>query len=351
MQHTPIYSNAQGRDALIFSMKYYVMLVLFFASSLAGCGGGNIDSGGQSPPPANFITLQSDAGDYIGAGKSYSYTQASAQISISATGGHLTIGISGDENWSGDFQVPNTYSQLQPGSYNNLQRYPFHDPAKGGLSWYGEGRGCNTLTGWFVIDSVTYADNVLTAIDLRFEQHCEGATAALHGQIHWTSNESTTPPGPVNPPPAGLWQPVAGSTPATGNYIYLQSEVGDYIGQGLTYTYTPSNATIGVNASGGHLTASVSGTASWGGDFQTMNSISQFQPGYYGGLQRYPFHNPVKGGLDWFGQGRGCNTLTGWFVVDNVTYVSGVLTAIDLRFEQHCEGATAALHGQIHWTQ
>ena len=87
----------------------------------------------------------------------------------------------------------------------------------------------------------------------------------------------------------------------------------------------------------------------WWGDFQTMNSVSQLQPGYYGSLHRYPFHNPARGGLDWWGQGRGCNTLDGWFVVDTVTYSGPTLTAIDLRFEQHCEGAAPALHGQIHW--
>ena len=27
----------------------------------------------------------------------------------------------------------------------------------------------------------------LTAIDLRFEQHCEGNSPALHGKIHWAS--------------------------------------------------------------------------------------------------------------------------------------------------------------------
>ena len=348
MLNTPFYSSSQGRDVVRFAKKYCAILIL--ASSLAGCGGGNSGLGGQSPASVNFVKLQSDVGDFVGAGQSYSYTQANAQISISATGGRLTIGISGDEYWTGDFQVPNTLSQLQPGSYNNLQRYPFHDPAVGGLAWYGEGRGCNTLTGWFVVDNVTYVNNVLTAIDLRFEQHCEGATAALHGQIHWRSDDSTTPPGPVNPPPAGLWQPDPGSTPAAGNYIYLLSDAGDYIGQGQTYTYTPSNATIGISASGGHLTASVGGTASWVGDFQTMNTIGRLQIGYYGSLERYPFHNPVKGGLAWYGQGRGCNTLTGWFVVDNVSYVGSTLTAIDLRFEQHCEGATAALRGQVHWT-
>ncbi len=77
--------------------------------------------------------------------------------------------------------------------------------------------------------------------------------------------------------------------------------------------------------------------------------MSQFQPGYYGNLERYPFNNPVRGGLDWAGQGRGCSALTGWFTVDAVTYSGSTLTAIDLRFEQHCEGASPALHGQIHW--
>jgi hypothetical protein len=82
-----------------------------------------------------------------------------------------------------------------------------------------------------------------------------------------------------------------------------------------------------------------------------MSTLTQLQPGYYADLQRYPFHNPAKGGLDWSGMGRGCNTLTGWFVGDSVTYTSNVLTAIDLRFEQHCEGFAPALHGNIHWTQ
>ena len=243
----------------------------------------------------------------------------------------------------------NTVTQLQPGYYTGLQRYPFHNPVLGGLNWSGAGRGCNTLQGWFIVDSVTYVSGALTAIDLRFEQHCEGGTAALHGAVHWTATGTTTPAGPVNPPPAGLWQPASGSTPASGNYVYLQSDVGDYIGQGQTYTYTPAVATLSVTANAGHLAIGVNGTKQWTGDFQTMNTLTQLQPGYYAGLQRYPFNNPVLGGLSWYGDGRGCNTLKGWFIVDSVTYVSGVLSAIDLRFEQHSEGGTTSLHGAIHW--
>ena len=316
--------------------------------AVAACD--NTGTGPNNPTSPTSLQLQSDAGDYIGVGRTYTYTQANAVITVTANAAHLSIGIRGDEWWFGDFQGPSAASRLEPGPYVDLQRYPFDDPAKGGLSWSGEGRGCNTLSGGFTVDSVTYVGDALTAIDLSFEQHCEGATAALHGTIHWRADDTTTPPGPVKTIPADLWRPAPGATPATGRYIYLSSDVGDYIGFGNTYTYTPANATISVGANAGYLGVSINGAQWWSGSFQAMNSLTQLQTGYYGDLRRYPFHNPAKGGLDWWGEGRGCNTLVGWFAVDHVTYVHDSLTAIDMRFEQHCEGDLAALHGQIHWT-
>lgn len=324
----------------------FVIMVFILSAALAGCGS---DGAVQSAP--NFVNLQSDSGDYIGGGQTYTYDQTNAKMVVSATGGHISISIDGDQKWSGDFQVPSSLNQLQVGRYENLQRYPFHDPLKGGLNWSGEGRGSTTLTGWFAIDNVTYVNGVLSSIDLRFEQHSEDATPALHGQIHWKSSDTTTPPGPVNPTPVGLWQPTSGSTPSVGNYIYLQSDTGDYIGSGQTYTYTQANAQITVSVTEGHLSIIINGNESWNGDFQTMNTLNQLQQGYYGNLLRYPIHNPVKGGLNWSGEGRGSNTLSGWFAIDSITYVNGVLSAIDLRFEQHSEGASPALYGQIHWIQ
>ena len=317
-------------------------------AALAGCGGGMTDAGPL--PVANFVRLQSDAGDYIGLGRSYSYAQVNATISVLATGGHFTIGILGDEQWRGDFQVGNALTQLEPGSYANLERYPFHNPVNGGLSWYGEGRGCNTLLGSFFVDSLTYLAGTLTTIDLRFEQRCEGASSALHGTIHWRGDDSSAPPGPVDPAPSGLWTPAPGATPTSGNYIYLESSPGDYIGQGVTHTYTPAAATVSLNASGSHLGLSIQGSQLWFAEFQGMSPLTQLRRGYYADLRRYPFHNPAKGGLSWYGEGRGCNTLTGWFVVDSVSYAGGTLTAISLRFEQHCDGQSAALHGEVHWT-
>ena len=302
---------------------------------------------GSTPTAGNYIYLQSDPGDYVDAGGTFTYTAADALISVSPGGNQLSVRVNGDQNWFGDFQAMSSIAQLELGYYGNLRRYPFHNPVRGGLDWFGEGRGCNTLTGWFVVDKVTYTSGTLSALDLRFEQHCEGNVPALHGQIHWDASDTTQPPGPIQPPP-GLWQPAPGSTPTVGNYIYLQSDPGDYIGQGKTFTYTPADTTIWVSPAGNGLSVGVG--LSWNGDFQAMSSIAELQPGYYGKLQRFPFHNPARGGLSWYGEGRGCNTLTGWFVVDSVTYTSGTLGAFDLRFEQHCEGDLAALHGQIHWT-
>lgn len=305
---------------------------------------------GATPASGSYIYLISDSGDYIGAGRTYAYTKADAVLGLSINGRSLRVSVNGDQDWSGNFEGMTSISDLKPGYYGNLQRYPFHNPVRGGLNWSGEGRGCNTLKGWFVVDGITYANGTLATLDLRFEQHCEGGSAALRGKIHWDANDTGTPPGPVNPPPTGLWMPAAGVTPASGNYVYLTSDSNDYIGNGRTYTYTASNAVLAVTGNGRRLSVSVSGSDDWTGEFQGMDAIPQLQPGYYGSLQRYPFNNTARGGLSWSGQGRGCNTLTGWFVVDSITYVNGTLAAVDLRFEQHCEGGAAALRGKIHWS-
>jgi len=332
-------------DDLTFDKAGTAYTLTATATNLASATSTAFDVEPRAGMPTS-ISLQSDPGDYIGQGLTYQYTQADAIITVDASAGHLSLSIDGDEWWFADFQVPDSLTQLEPGMYSNLTRYPFHDPAVGGLDWFGEGRGCNTLTGWFAIDSVSYRNGVLAVIDLRFEQHCEGQSPALRGTIHWDADDPTMPPGPVVPIPAGLWQPAPGSTPATGNYVYLVSDVGDYIGQGQTLTYTPTDATITVTPGAAYLSITVSG---WLGQFQAMVSVSDLEPGYYPDLRRYPFHNPARGGLSWSGQGRACNRLTGWFAIDAVAYASGTLTAIDLRFEQHCEGTTPALHGAIHW--
>jgi hypothetical protein len=171
---------------------------LTFTGTLAGAAGRGTGGG--------TVTLQSDPGDFVGAGRSYAYTSPAAPITATSSAGLLSITISGNENWRGDFQMPSRFSQIVPGTYTGLTRYPFHDAAQGGLDWFGEGRGCNTLTGSMTVDSATYLNALLTTVDLRFEQHCEGAAPALHGQIHWDVNAPAVLPGPIQPPSDGSAQ-------------------------------------------------------------------------------------------------------------------------------------------------
>lgn len=169
----------------------------------------------------------------------------------------------------------------------------------------------------------------------------DGATTATD------PDDGTPDVGPVNPIPAGLWQPAAGATPATGDYVYLASDAGEYVGQGQTQTHTDAITISTFAAEAGYVRIEIT---AWNGHFQAMAGLATLEVGYYPDLERYPFHDTTKGGLSWSGFSRGCNELTGWFVVDAVTYSGTTPTAIDLRFEQHCDGQIPALHGAIHWT-
>ncbi|MGI9200293.1 MAG: hypothetical protein ACR2QL_04490 [Woeseiaceae bacterium] len=327
---------------------------------LASCGGGGGGSGagpGPNPgggfqpgPQPNSVALASDAGDFVGQGGSYRYSNLDAIITVQANGSQLSISVEGDEQWTGDFVLPDSFIELAAGTYSNLTRYPFHDAVVGGMSWDGESRGCNVLTGTLVIESVTYTGSALSEIDFTFEQYCENGSAAMRGDIHWDANDTTVPPGPVLPPPANLWAPADGVTPASGNYLYLESDSDDYVGSGQDYLYTEDTALISVSPAGNRLSVLVHGYERWTGDLQAMISLEHLEVGYYGSLQRYPFYNKAKGGFDWGGQGRGCNELNAWFVIDSVTYDGDTLTAIELRFEQRCvEGPGGALHGELRW--
>ena len=314
-----------------------------------------VDAVYLAPPGSSAIALQSDPGDYIGQGETHVYTQGNAILTVEAVGNRLHVAIAGEQQWFADFALPSALSQLQPGTYGNLTRFAFDDPAVGGLDWSGEGRGCNQIGGSIVVNSASYVGGQLSAVDLSFEQHCENAIAALRGQIRWSRGDTTVPPGPLTPPPPGLWSPGPGAVPAGGSYVYLQSDPTDFVGQGgnflttKSYAYTKSNAVIAVTVTNGLLTVTINGQERWTGQFQTMSNVTPPRTGYYGGLLRYPFHNPATGGIDWGGEGRGCNEENGWFAIDDISYANGGVATLDLRFEQHCEKGAAALRGKVHW--
>jgi len=348
--------------------RYLACLALVLMSACGGGGGGGTSGTPQTnasplpPPPAvpvplpevrlTTITLQSDAGDSIGLGKNYAYNLTNAKISVTSAKNQLMVEIEGDETWYGVFQTGgDDQSELKTGMVSNAQRYEDGQPAStSGLSWSGNGRYCTTSNGWFAIDNVKYSGAVLQEITVRFERHCNGAAASLHGEIKYYADDTSKPPPPVLPVPATLWHPPADLAGTSGNYAYFESEDGDYVGAGKTYRYDQHSANIIAGGDVYNLAIEVEGNEHWTAELRGMTFLQTIAAGYYPGVHGSRFDNPVKGGLSWKGMGRGCISSSGWFAIDAVTQdLDGNVTSLDLRFEQHCEGRSAALRGAIHW--
>ena len=133
------------------------------------------------------LILRSDARDYIGQGQNYLYTDANATFYINNNDDNsikLAV-ITPDTSWFLDLAAPGN-ATLQPGTYEGAMRYPGQPADKPGLDFYGDGRGCDSLTGRFDIFEMTYdSDGEVTALNVSFEQHCDGKAPALRGQLSY----------------------------------------------------------------------------------------------------------------------------------------------------------------------
>jgi hypothetical protein len=181
----------------------------------------------------------------------------------------------------------------------------------------------------------------------------DGVREAIRSGIAYLEGGIEYLPGPIDPPPSDLWKAVPEATPALGNYVYLESGQGDPIGAGRRYIYNDANALLTVSMTAGFLELGVAdgNGAVWRGEFAGMTSLKRLVRGYYGGLRRHADADPARGGLEWKSSARACNSLGGWFVLDKIRFAEGRVVELDLRFEQRCEGASAALNGEIHWSE
>lgn len=147
----------------------------------------------QQPLEASF-SFVSDPGDYIGQGQTRSFTLDTASITSrsSQNGGYfgLTLFPFAGGFWFLNLAAPQG-TQLVAGAYEGAVRYPFQMPHQPGMDVYGDGRGCNMLTGRFeVLEAVFGPNGYIERFHATFEQHCEGGGAALFGEVQV-----------VNPPP------------------------------------------------------------------------------------------------------------------------------------------------------
>jgi hypothetical protein len=159
------------------------------------------------------------------------------------------------------------------------------------------------------------------------------------------SKVSVTPPGD-QPTPASA----ANDQPqqATDAWLHFYSDTGDYIGAGKHEVWTLVESNISISGDASYLRAYVSGQ---GDDWQLWfraPSNGSLHVGTYTRAERAAFVTGKAPGLDVFGSGRGCNTVSGQFDITKLTWTSSSTVAeIDVLFEMHCEGGAAALRGEL----
>lgn len=140
----------------------------------------------------------------------------------------------------------------------------------------------------------------------------------------------------------------SGATPQT--FLTLISQPGDYVGQGITQTLTPADGTFSVSNSSDTVSISFNSSSQfWDLDFGSATTV-KFGGGEYDRAQRTAFRSPTRPGIDVFGDGRGCNTVAGRFLVSEFALNSdGTIARLAIDFEQHCEGAPPALFGSFRY--
>src|SRR3954465_10089720 len=132
------------------------------------------------------FTLDSEAGDFIGGGESFTFTSGNATIGATGDDTALTMTVSdGTHNFSADLLAP-TGSTLTDGTTYTTTR--LGDATNAGLDVSGDGNGCNTSTGTMTVHEISLdGGGALATLAVTYEQHCEGATPALFGELRFDS--------------------------------------------------------------------------------------------------------------------------------------------------------------------
>lgn len=138
------------------------------------------------------LAIDSEPGDWVGAGQQLEYAPPTATFTISGQGSADGVSLQvfgpggGGDFWHITLKHAGT-APLGPGTYENAQR--FSDATHPGLDVGGQGRGCNMSTGRFVISELERdGTGAITTLAVSFEQHCEGLPAALFGEARYQAS-------------------------------------------------------------------------------------------------------------------------------------------------------------------
>lgn len=317
---------------------------------------------GATPATGSYVFLQSDAGDSIGQGQTRLFTPANAVLtawhrnSISSlpveAGAYVGVLVQGDESWEGDFQGMESLFTMKPALFDRLSLYGRHSLYRGGMGWKKPGQTCRDIQGWFFVDSVTWtANQELASVELRFEQHCNGEGAALRGKVRWSREDAASTNGRFDTVPAGLWRAPDAVRPASGNYLYLESEPFETGGAGNTYLLNLYNASL--NWSGNAYQVGLSVTerlrSTWTLSVGTNKDDVKLAKGFYPGAEGSRVFDIPAFRLYLDNQASRCTTSdsNGWVAIDEIRYVGNEVAAIAMRFERFCSGHGVSVKGEF----
>lgn len=166
----------------------------------------------DTPTPVSFVTMHSTSGDYVGQGLSQAWYPGNGSVSVSGGPTVASINVSGGthgKSFSIDVAAP-AGQPLAAGTYLDAMRTPFRAAGRPGIDVFGDGRGCNTVSGRFEIDDVLYTEGVgFERLSLTYESHCEESeSTATFGQVVWnradTASALLAVPDHVSFPPADV---------------------------------------------------------------------------------------------------------------------------------------------------
>jgi hypothetical protein len=141
-----------------------------------------------------------------------------------------------------------------------------------------------------------------------------------------------------------------------GNVVFFDGDAGDYIHPG-TDTITQGSWSIQSDgATPDNITVNLTPMDSSQGLWWTLNFTSTqlnepLDEQVYQNAMRAAFTTAGHPGLEVTGDGRGCNTISGQFQIEDLTMSGTTVKSFAATFEQHCEGGSPALHGCVHFAQ
>jgi DNA-binding beta-propeller fold protein YncE len=142
------------------------------------------------PTSGTFLYVNSQTGDYVGAGAEHLYTSPGStilgELSVGRDSMKLAVGSSFSEYlWRVDLASASG-TPLSAGAYPRAVKAEFRPAGSPGIDVIGEGRGCFRVTGRFNVDEMSFwANGDLRVFQATFEYHCDGSVPGLFGRLRF----------------------------------------------------------------------------------------------------------------------------------------------------------------------